>query len=114
MKPHVVVYKKLPEHLLQRLQAECNVTLFDRITQDNRADFLAALKTAHGMIGASLPITNDMLEGAPSELLHLLLGDRFGRCERDEEVVFLVTTLAHLLHTLLHVLCHPVLHPQRS
>jgi len=65
MKPHVVVYKKLPEHLLQRLQAECDVTLFDRITQDNRADFLAALKTAHGMIGASQPITNDMLEGAP-------------------------------------------------
>ncbi|WP_343743088.1 D-glycerate dehydrogenase [Herbaspirillum huttiense] len=65
MKPHVVVYKKLPEHLLQRLQAECDVTLFDRITQDNRADFLAALKTAHGIIGASLPITNDMLEGAP-------------------------------------------------
>ena len=65
MKPHVVVYKKLPEHLVQRLQAEFDLTLFDRITDDNRADFLGALKTAHGIIGASLPITNDMLEGAP-------------------------------------------------
>ncbi|QDD63964.1 D-glycerate dehydrogenase [Herbaspirillum seropedicae] len=65
MKPHVVVYKKLPAHLVQRLQAEFDLTLFDRITDDNRADFIAALATAHGMIGASLPITNAMLEAAP-------------------------------------------------
>ncbi|QJQ00123.1 2-hydroxyacid dehydrogenase [Herbaspirillum rubrisubalbicans] len=65
MKQRVVVYKKLPEHLVQRLQAEFELTLFDRITEDNRADFLAALKTADGMIGASLPITNAMLDGAP-------------------------------------------------
>ncbi|WP_288393102.1 D-glycerate dehydrogenase [uncultured Herbaspirillum sp.] len=65
MKQRVVVYKKLPEHLVQRLQAEFELTLFDRITEDNRADFLEALKTAHGIIGASLPITNAMLEAAP-------------------------------------------------
>lgn len=65
MKQRVVVYKKLPEPLVQRLQAEFELTLFDRITEDNRADFLAALKTAHGIIGASLPITNAMLEAAP-------------------------------------------------
>ncbi|MCP1576914.1 phosphogluconate 2-dehydrogenase/gluconate 2-dehydrogenase [Herbaspirillum rubrisubalbicans] len=65
MKQRVVVYKKLPEHLVQRLQAEFELTLFDRITEDNRADFLAALKMADGMIGASLPITNAMLDGAP-------------------------------------------------
>nr|WP_288408318.1 D-glycerate dehydrogenase [uncultured Herbaspirillum sp.] len=65
MKQRVVVYKKLPEPLVQRLQAEFELTLFDRITEDNRADFLAALKMADGMIGASLPITNAMLDGAP-------------------------------------------------
>ncbi|AYR23655.1 2-hydroxyacid dehydrogenase [Herbaspirillum rubrisubalbicans] len=65
MKQRVVVYKKLPEHLVQRLQAQFELTLFDRITEDNRADFLAALKMADGMIGASLPITNAMLDGAP-------------------------------------------------
>ncbi|ALU88560.1 D-isomer specific 2-hydroxyacid dehydrogenase protein [Herbaspirillum rubrisubalbicans M1] len=65
MKQRVVVYKKLPEHLVQRLQAQFELTLFDRITEDNRADFLAALKMADGMIGTSLPITNAMLDGAP-------------------------------------------------
>lgn len=65
MKQRVVVYKKLPEALAQRLQSEFDVSWFDRVTEANRADFIAALKTAHGMIGASLPITNAMLEGAP-------------------------------------------------
>jgi phosphogluconate 2-dehydrogenase/gluconate 2-dehydrogenase len=67
MKQRVVVYKKLPEHLSQRLQAEFEVTFFDRVDDGNRAAFLDALKTAHGIIGASLPITNEMLDGA-SEL----------------------------------------------
>src|SRR5450830_618791 len=65
MKQHVVVYKALPEDLLGRLQAEFDVTYFAGIDVGNRPQFLQALKTAHGMIGASLPITNEMLEAAP-------------------------------------------------
>ena len=65
MKQRVVVYKTLPDHLTQQLQAEFDVTLFDRITEANRPAFLEALKTAHGIIGASLPMTNAMLDGAP-------------------------------------------------
>nr|WP_198981543.1 D-glycerate dehydrogenase [Herbaspirillum sp. ASV7] len=65
MKQRVVVYKTLPGHLTERLQSEFDVTLFDRITEANRPAFLAALKGAHGIIGASLPITNAMLDGAP-------------------------------------------------
>lgn len=65
MKQRVVVYKKLPDALMDQLRAEFEVTAFDRITDANRPDFLAALKTAHGIIGASLPITNAMLDGAP-------------------------------------------------
>lgn len=65
MKQRVVVYKTLPDHLTQQLQAEFDVTLFDRITDANRPAFLEALKTAHGIIGASLPMTNAMLDGAP-------------------------------------------------
>ncbi len=65
MKQRVVVYKTLPDHLTQQLQAEFDVTLFDRITEANRAAFLEALKSAHGIIGASLPISNAMLDGAP-------------------------------------------------
>jgi len=65
MKQHVVVYKALPEDLLSRLQAEFDVTYFTGIDAANRARFLEALKTAQGMIGASLPITSDMLDAAP-------------------------------------------------
>ncbi|MFJ3045554.1 2-hydroxyacid dehydrogenase [Herbaspirillum chlorophenolicum] len=65
MKQRVVVYKKLPEHLTEQLQAEFDVTLFDRVNDGNRAAFLEALKHAHGIIGASLPMTNAMLDGAP-------------------------------------------------
>lgn len=65
MKQRVVVYKKLPEHLMEQLHAEFDVSLFERVNDGNRAAFLAALKTAHGMIGASLPITNEMLDAAP-------------------------------------------------
>ncbi len=65
MKQHVVVYKKLPDDLLQRLRDAFDVTYFEAINAGNRAQFLAALATAQGMIGASLPISNDMLEAAP-------------------------------------------------
>lgn len=65
MKQRVVVYKKLPEHLMEQLHAEFDVSLFERVNDGNRAAFLEALKTAHGMIGASLPITNEMLDAAP-------------------------------------------------
>ncbi|EJL88320.1 lactate dehydrogenase-like oxidoreductase [Herbaspirillum sp. CF444] len=65
MKQHVVVYKSLPGDLLERLGAEFNVTSFDGINAGNREQFIAALGTAHGMIGASLPITSDMLDAAP-------------------------------------------------
>lgn len=64
MKQRVVVYKTLPPHLVARLQEEFEVTLFDRISDSNRAAFLEALKQAHGLIGASLPITNAMLDSA--------------------------------------------------
>ena len=65
MKQHVVVYKSLPADLLEQLTSEFNVTSFGGINAGNRTQFLAALGTAHGMIGASLPITSDMLDAAP-------------------------------------------------
>ncbi|MCA1324626.1 2-hydroxyacid dehydrogenase [Herbaspirillum sp. alder98] len=65
MKQRVVVYKKLPEHLMERLRAEFDVTAFDRVDAGNRDAFAEALKSAHGMIGASLQISNDLLEAAP-------------------------------------------------
>lgn len=65
MKQHVVVYKNLPDELLARLRQEFDVSYFEAITDANRAQFLQALTSAHGMLGASLPISNAMLDSAP-------------------------------------------------
>ncbi|WP_050465228.1 2-hydroxyacid dehydrogenase [Herbaspirillum autotrophicum] len=65
MKQHVVVYKNLPDALLARLRHEFDVTYFEAITDANRAQFLHALTGAHGLLGASLPISNAMLDSAP-------------------------------------------------
>lgn len=54
MKKRVVVYKRVPPHLLAHLESQFEVVCFDGVTAANRAAFLAALKTAHGMIGASV------------------------------------------------------------
>jgi len=56
MKKNVVVYRALPDDLLQSLQAQFNVTAFARVNDSNRPDFLQAVRTAHGLIGSSLPL----------------------------------------------------------
>lgn len=64
MKKSVVVYKRLPAVLLARLQDEFEVTCFDSINPANRQAFADAIKTAHGIIGSSLEVTNEMLDPA--------------------------------------------------
>lgn len=54
MKKRVVVYKRVPPHVIARLEEHFELVCFDGVTAENRAQFLAALKTAHGMIGASV------------------------------------------------------------
>jgi phosphogluconate 2-dehydrogenase/gluconate 2-dehydrogenase len=64
VKKSVVVYKRLPAALLARLQDEFNVTCFEAVDAANRGAYLDAIKTAHGIIGSSLDVTNEMLEPA--------------------------------------------------
>lgn len=64
MKQRVVVYKKLPDALLATLRAAYDVTYFESVNDDNRAQFLEALQSANGLLGASLKITPAMLDGA--------------------------------------------------
>jgi glyoxylate/hydroxypyruvate/2-ketogluconate reductase len=64
MKKRVVVYKRVPPLLVARLQQHFEVTCFDGVTPENRAAFQAALRTAHGMIGASVKFDAKMLDGA--------------------------------------------------
>ncbi|MFM2480860.1 NAD(P)-dependent oxidoreductase [Celerinatantimonas sp. YJH-8] len=64
MKPAIVVYKKIPQDQLEKLQAQFQVTFFDGIHEHNRADFLKALATADGLLGASSPIPVEYLKQA--------------------------------------------------
>ena len=64
MKKHVVVYKKLAEPLLARLRAECEVTYFEAIDAGNRAAFAAAIRGAHGLLGASVRLDRELLDPA--------------------------------------------------
>lgn len=64
MKPNVILYKKIPDDQLARLQSNFNLTFFDGINETNRTEFMHSLKNADGIIGASCPITTDFLDAA--------------------------------------------------
>ncbi len=62
MKKEVVAYKRMPAFLLDKLRSEFEVTSFDDVTDGNREAVRAALRTAHGLIGASVRIDASMLQ----------------------------------------------------
>lgn len=64
MKKNVIAYRRLPDDLMEDLRNRYHVTAFDRITNENRAAFLAAFSEAHGAIGATEKLTAEMIEGA--------------------------------------------------
>jgi lactate dehydrogenase-like 2-hydroxyacid dehydrogenase len=64
MKKNVVVYKKIPDSILAELRNKFNVTYFESINDSNRDQFNEALKTAHGLLGASLKFDRKALEPA--------------------------------------------------
>ena len=65
LKKHVVLYKELSEPLMQRLQAETDVTLIKRLDAQGLEQLRAALPHAHGLLGASLKLDAQLLDLAP-------------------------------------------------
>ncbi len=65
MKPNVVLYRKIPDDLLAKLQEQCQVTYFDGINADNRAAFIKALAEAEGVIGVGQKFSDELLTAAP-------------------------------------------------
>ncbi len=65
MKKHVVLYKKLSEPLLARLQAHAQVTLVADPKRDDHAELRAALPHADGLLGASIRLDARLLDLAP-------------------------------------------------
>ena len=65
-KKRVVTYNKLPDAELARLESEFDVVRFDQPggPGEGNADFAAALREAHGLIGASLTVGDDLLGSA--------------------------------------------------
>ena len=62
LKKHVVLYKELSEPLMQRLQAETDVTLIKRLDAQGLEQLRAALPHAHGLLGASLKLDAPLLD----------------------------------------------------
>ena len=62
---NVLVYRALPPDQLARLQAVHDVTVAYPRQPAQRAAFDAALPEAHGLIGASFPISAELLARAP-------------------------------------------------
>ena len=65
LKKNVVLYKKLSEPLMQRLEAHARVTLIERLDAEGMNQLRAALPQAHGLLGASLKLDAQLLDLAP-------------------------------------------------
>jgi len=64
MKKNIVLYKKIPVELQLRLEQEFNVSYFDGINNNNLQAVKHALTNADGMIGASAPVRDELLNSA--------------------------------------------------
>jgi len=65
MKKRVLAYGRLNEAQLAQLAEHFDVQTFNDLACADDADFRAALPGAHGLIGASLTVTPELLDAAP-------------------------------------------------
>ncbi|MBS0967884.1 glyoxylate/hydroxypyruvate reductase GhrB [Chimaeribacter arupi] len=65
MKPSIVLYKKLPADLRQRLDQHFNVIEFNGMNSTTRPQILDALQQAEGLIGSNGKVDKELLDHAP-------------------------------------------------
>jgi phosphogluconate 2-dehydrogenase len=65
MKKRILAYGRLNENQLAQLAREFEVQTFSDLTSVDDPSFRAALPGAHGLIGANLAITPELLDAAP-------------------------------------------------
>ena len=65
LKKHVVLYKKLSDALMQRLEEQAHVTLIEKLDEQGLEQLRAALPHAQGLLGASLKLDATLLDLAP-------------------------------------------------
>ena len=66
LKKNVVLYKDLSPELMQRLQAQADVTLIKKLDAAGMDQLRAALPRAQGILGASLKLDAQLLDLAPN------------------------------------------------
>lgn len=95
MKKRIVLYKRLSDQLMQRLQAHTEVTLVEAPAADGLARLRAALPGAHGLLGASLRLGGELLDLAPEleVVSSVSVGvDNYDIAELDRRGVLLTNT----------------------
>jgi len=66
LKKNVVLYKELSPELMQRLQAQADITLIKKLDAAGMDQLRAALPRAQGILGASLKLDAQLLDLAPN------------------------------------------------
>lgn len=66
MKQKVIVYRKVPNDIIENLTSQFEVVYFERLHEGNYQEFLKELQTADGLLGASMKINQELLEMAPN------------------------------------------------
>jgi gluconate 2-dehydrogenase len=61
----VVLYRRVPGEVLESLRVRFEVTVFEHVNEVNRARFVDALRTSHGIMGNRMQITSELLNAAP-------------------------------------------------
>ena len=65
MKPSIILYKALPDDLLQRLEAHFSVTQVPRLRPETVAQHAQACASAEGLLGSSETVNSALLENMP-------------------------------------------------
>lgn len=65
MKKRIVAFRRLKQEQLAQLERDFHVDYFEQLESADDPDFRAALRQAHGLVGASLKVTPELLDKAP-------------------------------------------------
>lgn len=65
MKPKVIVYSHMPEDILKQIEETCNVTYYEKLTDDNYSSFMKELTETEGLIGSGLKVNEQLLDQGP-------------------------------------------------
>jgi glyoxylate/hydroxypyruvate/2-ketogluconate reductase len=66
LKPKVIVYKQVPDQVINFLNEKFEVSYYRNLDGENYTDFLNELHTAHGLLGSSLKMNKEFLDKAPN------------------------------------------------